>query len=97
MPGVDYAIKHGIPATCIAYEYIIALQRHRIRMKSISDSPSMALSHSASVHSHRVNVRLSPVEPLPMASHHLFTIFILEEIIEMEVRERTIVDKIKKW
>jgi hypothetical protein len=30
-------------------------------------------------------------------SHHLFTIFILVEIIEMEVRERTTVDKIKKW
>jgi hypothetical protein len=32
-----------------------------------------------------------------MASHHLFTIFILAEIIEMEVRERRTVDKIKKW
>jgi hypothetical protein len=40
---------------------------------------------------------LSPVEPLPMASHHLFAIFILAEIIEIEVRERTTVDKIKKW
>jgi hypothetical protein len=39
---------------------------------------------------------MSPVEPLPTASHHLFDIFILAEIIEMEVRERTIVDKIKK-
>jgi hypothetical protein len=68
-----------------------------IRMKSISDSSFMALSLSASVHSHRVDVCLSPVEPLPMASHHLFTIFILAEIIEMEVRERTNVDKIKKW
>jgi hypothetical protein len=66
-------------------------------MKSISDSPSMALSPSASVHSHRVDVCLSPVEPLPMALHHLFAIFILAEIIEMEGRERTIVDKIKKW
>jgi hypothetical protein len=68
-----------------------------IRMKSISDSLSMALSPSASVHSHRVNVCLSSVEPLPMASHHLFAIFILAEIIEMEVRERTTIDKIKKW
>jgi hypothetical protein len=66
-------------------------------MKSISDSLFMALSPSASVHSHRVNVCLSPVEPLPMASHHLFTIFILAKIIEIEIRERTIVDKIKKW
>jgi hypothetical protein len=31
-----------------------------------------------------------------MASHHLFAIFILAETIEMEVRERTIVDEIKK-
>jgi hypothetical protein len=31
-----------------------------------------------------------------MALHHLFTIFILVETIEMQVRERT-VDKIKKW
>jgi hypothetical protein len=56
----------------------------------------MALSPSASIHSHRVNVCLSLVEPLPMASHHLFAIFILAETIEMQVRQRT-VDKIKKW
>jgi hypothetical protein len=56
----------------------------------------MALSPSASVHNHRVNVYLSPVEPLRMASHHLFAIFILAETIEMQVRER-IVDNIKKW
>jgi hypothetical protein len=57
----------------------------------------MALSPSASVHSHRVDVCLSPVEPLPMVSHHLFAIFVPAEIIEMEVRERTNVDEIKKW
>jgi hypothetical protein len=57
----------------------------------------MALCPSASVQNHRVDVCLSPVEPLPMASHHLFAIFILAEIIEMKVRERTNVDKIKKW
>jgi hypothetical protein len=68
-----------------------------IRMKLISDSPSIVLSPSASVHSHRIDVCLSPVEPLPMASHHLFAIFILIEIIEIKVKERTIVDKIKKW
>jgi hypothetical protein len=56
----------------------------------------MALSPSVRVHSHQVDVCISPVEPLPMASHHLCTIFILAEIIEMQVRERT-VDKIKKW
>jgi hypothetical protein len=57
----------------------------------------MALSPFASVHSHRVYVCLSPVEPLLIALHHLFTIFILAEIIEMQVRERTNVDTIKKW
>jgi hypothetical protein len=57
----------------------------------------MTLSPSASIHSHRVDACLSPVEPLPIASHHLFVIFILAEIIEMEVREMTTVDKIKKW
>jgi hypothetical protein len=56
----------------------------------------MTLSPSASIHSHQIDVCLSPVEPLSMTSHHLFTIFILTEIIEMEVRERTTVDKIKK-
>jgi hypothetical protein len=66
-------------------------------MKLISDSPSMALSPSASIHNHRVDVCLLPVEPLLMVSHHLFTIFILAKIIEMEVQERTTVDKIKKW
>jgi hypothetical protein len=57
----------------------------------------MALSPSARVYSHRVDVYLSPVEPLPMASHHLFAIFILVETIEMQVRGRRTVDKIKKW
>jgi hypothetical protein len=57
----------------------------------------MALSPSTSIHSHQVDVCLSSVEPLPMASHHLFTIFILAEIIKMQIRERTTVDKIKKW
>jgi hypothetical protein len=57
----------------------------------------MALSPSTGIHSHRVDVYLSPVEPLAMASHHLFAIFILAETIEMQVRERTTMDKIKKW
>jgi hypothetical protein len=57
----------------------------------------MALSPSARVHNHRVDVYLSPVEPLPIASHHLFAIFILVETIEMQVRGRRTVDKIKKW
>jgi hypothetical protein len=45
---------------------------------------------------YQVDVCLSPVEPLLMAPHHLFVIFIMAETIEMEVRERTVVDKIKK-
>jgi hypothetical protein len=57
----------------------------------------MALFLFTSIHSHRVDVCLLLVEPLPMASHHLFAIFILAKIIEMEVRERRNVDKIKKW
>jgi hypothetical protein len=57
----------------------------------------MALSPSTSIDSHRVNVCLSPVEPLPMASDHLFAIFILAEIIKKQGRERRTVDKIKKW
>ena len=57
----------------------------------------MALSPSTSIQNHQVDVCLSLVEPLPMVSHHLFAIFILAETIEMQVRERTTVDKIKKW
>jgi hypothetical protein len=45
---------------------------------------------------YQVDVCLSLVEPLLMAPHHLFVIFIMAETIEMEVRERTVVDKIKK-
>jgi hypothetical protein len=65
-------------------------------MKSVIHRPWL-FPPSTSVHNHRVDVFLSPVEPFPMASHHLFTIFILAETIEMQVRERTIVNKIKKW
>jgi hypothetical protein len=41
------------------------------------DSPSMALSPSASVQGHRVDVLLSPIDPLSMESHHFLAIFIL--------------------
>jgi hypothetical protein len=57
----------------------------------------MALSPSASVQGHRVNVLLSPIDPLSMESRHFFTIFILVKITEMQVRERTTVQNIEKW
>jgi hypothetical protein len=57
----------------------------------------MALSPFASVQGHRVNVLLSPIDPLSMESHHFFTIFILVKITEMQVRERTTVQNIEKW
>jgi hypothetical protein len=50
-------------------------------------SPSMALSPSTSVQGHRVDVLLSPIDPLSMVSHHFFTIFILAKTTEMQVRE----------
>jgi hypothetical protein len=61
------------------------------------DSPSMALSPSASVQGHRVNVLLSPIDPLSMESHHFFAIFILSKTTEMQVREGTMVQNIVKW
>jgi hypothetical protein len=64
-----------------------------IRIKSVTHHPWLFPPPLA----YRVDVCLSPVEPLPMASHHLFAIFILAETIEMQVRERTNVDKINKW
>jgi hypothetical protein len=61
------------------------------------DSPSMALSLSASVQGHRVDVLLSLIDPLSMESHHFLAIFILSQTIEMQVRERTMVQNIEKW
>jgi hypothetical protein len=61
------------------------------------DSPSMALSPSASVQGHRVDVLLSPIDALSMESHHFFTIFILAKTTEIQIRERTTVQNIKKW
>jgi hypothetical protein len=57
----------------------------------------MALSSSASVQGHWVDVLLSPIDPLSMESHHFLAIFILAQTIEMQVRERTMVQNIKKW
>jgi hypothetical protein len=61
------------------------------------DSPSMDLSPSASIQGHRVNVLLSPLDPLSMESHRFFAIFILAKITKMQVRERTTVQNIEKW
>jgi hypothetical protein len=41
------------------------------------DSPTMPLSPSVSIQGHRVDVLLSPIDPLSMESHHFFAIFIL--------------------
>jgi hypothetical protein len=60
------------------------------------DSPSMALSPFASIQGHRVEILLSPIDPLSMESHHFFAIFFLEKTIEMQVRERTMVQNIEK-
>jgi hypothetical protein len=50
-------------------------------------SPSKALYPSASIQGHRVDVLLSPIDPLSMESHHFFVIFILAKTTEMQVRE----------
>jgi hypothetical protein len=57
----------------------------------------MALSPSARVQGHQVDVLLSPIAPLSMESHHFLTIFILAKIIEMQVRGRTTVQNNEKW
>jgi hypothetical protein len=61
------------------------------------DSPSMALSPSSRVQGHRVKFLPSPIDPLSMESRHLFAVFIWAKTTEMQVRERTIVQNIKKW
>jgi hypothetical protein len=61
------------------------------------DSPSMALSPSASIQGHEVDVLLSPLDALSIESHHFLAIFILAKTTEMQVRETTTVQNIKKW
>jgi hypothetical protein len=61
------------------------------------DSPSTTLSPSASVQGHQVEFLLSPIDPFSMESHHFVTIFFLAKTTEMQVRERTMVQSIKKW
>jgi hypothetical protein len=55
------------------------------------DSPSMHLSPFASVQDHRVDVLLSPIDPLSIESHHFFTIFILIKTTKIQDGERTTV------
>jgi hypothetical protein len=43
------------------------------------DSLSMALSPSTRVQGHRVDVLLSPIDPLSKESHHFLVIFILAQ------------------
>jgi hypothetical protein len=50
------------------------------------DSPSMPPSPSASVQGHRIDVLLSPIDPLSIESHPFFVIFILVKTIEIQVR-----------
>jgi hypothetical protein len=75
----------------------MTLQRQRIKINGTIVSSSMALSSSASIQGHRVDVLLSPIDPLSMESHHFLAIFILEQTIEIQVRERTTVQNIEKW
>jgi hypothetical protein len=56
----------------------------------------MALFPSVSVQGHRVDVYLSPIDPISMESHHLLVILILAKTTEMQVRERTMVQNIEK-
>jgi hypothetical protein len=45
----------------------------------------MALSPSASVQGHWVDVYISPIDPLSMESHHFLAILILAKITEIQV------------
>jgi hypothetical protein len=57
----------------------------------------MDLSPSASVQGHQVDICLSPIDLLFMASHHFLVILILAKTTEMQVRERTMVQNVEKW
>jgi hypothetical protein len=50
-----------------------------------------------SVQGHRVDIYLSPIDPLSMESHHFLAIFILAKTTQMQVRERTTLQNIEKW
>jgi hypothetical protein len=51
----------------------------------------------ASIQGHRVDVFLSPIDPLSIESHHFLVIFILAKTTELQVKERTTVQNIEKW
>jgi hypothetical protein len=51
----------------------------------------------ASIQGYQVDVYLSPIDPLSMESHHFLVVFILAKTTQMQVRERTTVQNIKKW
>jgi hypothetical protein len=55
----------------------------------------MALSSSASIQGHRVDVLLSLIDPLSIESYHFLAILILAKTTEMQVRERTMVQNIE--
>jgi hypothetical protein len=57
----------------------------------------MALSPSARIQGHRIDVLLSPIDMLYMKSHHFLTIFILAKTTEIHVRERITVQNMEKW
>jgi hypothetical protein len=50
-----------------------------------------------SVQGHRVDICLSPIDPLSMESHHFLVIFILAITTQMQVRDRTTLQNIEKW
>jgi hypothetical protein len=57
----------------------------------------MDLSPFASIQGHHVDVCLSTIDLLSMASHHFLVILILPKTPAMQVRERTMVQNIEKW
>jgi hypothetical protein len=52
---------------------------------------------SARIEGHWVDACLSPIDLLSIASHYFLAILNLAKTIEMQVRERTIVQNIEKW
>jgi hypothetical protein len=78
--------------------YYIRIYQNISKIKDYNgtiDSPSMALSPSASVQGYRVDVLLPLIDPLSMESHHFLAIFILAQTTKMQVREKSMVQNIK--
>jgi hypothetical protein len=57
----------------------------------------MALSPSARIQGHRIDVLLSQIDMLYMECHHFLAIFILAKTTEIHVRERITVQNMEKW